>query len=74
MHTNIQNLPIQSSKSSRKSLGKQLDTSLKCKYKTDVFLNKLSEITNDPGSKLSIYGRIKNLNMKIILIMTNLKP
>ena len=59
MHTNIQNLPIQSSKSSRKSLGKQLETSLKCKYITDVFLNKLSEITNDPGRKLSIYGRIK---------------
>ena len=24
-----------------------------------MFLDKLSEITNDPGSKLSIYGRIK---------------
>ena len=46
-------------KSSRKSLGRKLETSLKCKYISDVFLDKLSEITNDPGSKLSIYGRIK---------------
>ena len=60
-HTNIQNLPTQSYKSSRKSLGGggELETSLKCKYISDVFLNKLSEITNDSGSKLSIYGRIK---------------
>ena len=57
--TNIHNLPTQSSKSSRKSLGRNLETSLKCKYISDVFLDKFSEITNDPGSKLSIYGRIK---------------
>ena len=60
MHTNIQNLPTQGSKSSRKSLGRKLETSLKCKYISDVFLDKLSEITNDPGSKLSIYGIIKS--------------
>ena len=60
IHTNIQNLPTQSSKSSRKSLGKKLETSLKCKYISYVFLNKLSEVANDPGSKLStVYGRIK---------------
>ena len=54
---------------------KKLETSLKCKYISDVFLNKLSEIENDPGSKLIIYGRIKqNLNIKSILIMTSLKP
>ena len=59
MHTNIHNLPTQSSKLSRKSLGRKLEISLKCKYISDVFLEKMSEITNDPGSKLSIYGRIK---------------
>ena len=58
MHTNIRNQPTKSSKSSRKSLGKKLETSLKCKYISDVFSDKLSEITNDPGSKFSgIYGR-----------------